>query len=89
MFKEYIVYIKNKNSLNGGYIGLLLLMIGLVIIFTFIIRTDLFTGDKDGKNIIEKGQDAIDRANEVKTNLENNYRFDPEAAEKIILDEVK
>lgn len=73
---------KNFKNLSGGYMGLLLLMIGLVLIITFIVRTDLFTGGDKG--ILERGQDAIDSANEVKNKIEGNYKFDPEEQERSI-----
>ncbi|HEY4502984.1 MAG TPA: hypothetical protein VJC14_00910 [Candidatus Paceibacterota bacterium] len=75
---------KAKNNLNGGYMMLLLLMIGLVLIITLIVRTDLFTND--GKGILEKGAEAIQDAKDTKKNLEDKYKFDPEAQEQSIDD---
>ena len=61
---------KNKKNLNSGYVGLLMLLIGVAVIALVVVRTDLFTGNKDGQNMIEQGQDAIDQANEIKDILE-------------------
>jgi hypothetical protein len=73
---------KRKENLEGGYMALLLLVIGLVVIIIFIVRTDLVTGGD--KNIIETGKDAIDKANETKKTLESKYKFDPDEQEKSI-----
>jgi hypothetical protein len=73
---------KEGKDLEGGYMGLLLLVIGLVVIIIFIVRTDLITGGD--KNIIETGKDAIDKANETKRTLENKYKFDPDQQERDI-----
>jgi len=65
---------KRRKYLNGGYIGLLMLLLGVAIIVFFIIRTDLFTGKKDDKNMIEKNMEAIDKANAVKALVEQKSR---------------
>jgi|GEM_PF-5877482 len=62
----------NKNKLNGGFIGILMLLIGVAIIIFFILRTDLFTGEKEDKNMIEQGSSYIDQAKEAKNMLEKN-----------------
>ncbi|MEK7585690.1 MAG: hypothetical protein AAB477_00415 [Patescibacteria group bacterium] len=64
----------NKRNLNSGFIGLLMLLIGVAIIIFFIVRTDLFTGNKDGKNMIEQKTSALDQAKDVKAQLEENSR---------------
>ena len=61
----------STKNLHGGYIGLVALLISVVIIALIIVRTDLFTGDKDGKNMIEQGNDAINQTNKVKDMLES------------------
>ncbi len=67
---------QNKRILkNGGYVGLLMLLIGVAIVAFLIVRTDLFTGQKgeqDGKNMIEQGQDDINKAKAVKDLVEQN-----------------
>jgi hypothetical protein len=64
---------QNKRYLkNGGYVGLLMLLIGVAIITFLIVRTDLFTGQKDSKNMIEQGQDDINKAKAVKSMVEQN-----------------
>lgn len=64
---------KNKN-LNGGYIGILVILITVTLIIFFIVRTDLFTGQKGGKNMIEQGTSAVDSAKAVKETIEFNNR---------------
>lgn len=59
-------------KLNGGYIGLIMLLLGVVIIVFLVITTDLFTGQKEDKNIIEKGNSYIDQAQQAKDLLEQN-----------------
>ncbi|OGI76912.1 hypothetical protein A3B85_00005 [Candidatus Nomurabacteria bacterium RIFCSPHIGHO2_02_FULL_37_13] len=63
---------QHKRIANGGYIGLLMLLISVVIIIFFIVRTDLFTGQKNSKNMLEQGNDAIKQAQEVKNLIEKN-----------------
>lgn len=63
-----------NNKLNRGFIGLLMLLIGFAIIAFFIIRTDLFGGQKDGKNMIEQGRDSINEADNAKKLIEQNSR---------------
>jgi len=63
---------KNKKILNGGYVGLLMLLIGVAIITYLIVGTDLFTGQKEGKNMIEQGQDSINQAKAAKDMIERN-----------------
>jgi hypothetical protein len=67
---------KNKRYLkNGGYVGLVMLLIGVAIITFLTVRTDLFTGQKGGqgrKNMIEQGQDDINKAKEMKDLVEKN-----------------
>jgi hypothetical protein len=69
---------KTKRTKNGGYIGLLMLLIGVAIIALVIVRTDLFkgfpTGQNDGKNVIEGGFDAIDSAKNAKNTIEESSR---------------
>jgi hypothetical protein len=74
---------KNKN-LNGGFVGLLMLLIVVAGIIFFIVRTDLFTGGKldknateegtnlEGQNMLEQGQSAIQKAKDAKALLEQN-----------------
>jgi hypothetical protein len=68
-----------KNNSNGGYMMLLLFIIGVVVIIAFIVRTDLFGGDR---NVIENGKNAFEDAKKATNNVENGYRFDPEAEER-------
>ena len=63
---------ENKKILNGGYVGLLMLLIGVAIIAYLIVGTDLFTGQKEGKNMIEQGQDSINKAKTAKDLIEQN-----------------
>lgn len=72
--KYYNITMKDKKFLNGGFIGLLILLIGVAIIIFFIMRTDLFTGQKGSKNMIEQNLDSVNRAKEVKIMIEQNSR---------------
>jgi hypothetical protein len=62
---------KVKN-LKGGYIGLIMLLIGVAVIVFLIVRTDLFSGQKGSKNMIEQGTDSIQKAEDVKNIIEQN-----------------
>ena len=59
---------------SGGFIGLLALLICVAIIAILIVRSDLFSGNKDGKNTIEQGMDAIDAAKNAKNLIEQHTR---------------
>lgn len=63
---------KKNNILNGGYVGIIMLLIGVFIIVFFIVRTDLFNREKDTVNVLEKSQDYIDNAKEAKNLIERN-----------------
>lgn len=67
-----------RKNLNGGFIGLLMLLLAVAGMIFFIVRTDLFTGKKgeDGKgqSMIEEGNDAIQRAEDVKALMEKNNK---------------
>ena len=65
---------KNNKNLNCGFIGILSLLIVVAIIIFFIVRTDLFTGQKEGKNMIEQGMSDIDKARDAKNLLEQNNK---------------
>jgi uncharacterized membrane protein (DUF106 family) len=65
----------NRILKNGGYVGLLMLLIGVAIVAFLIVRTDLFIepkGGQEGKNMIEQGQDDINKAKAVKDMVERN-----------------
>ena len=69
---------------SRGFIGLVMLLIGVAVIALIIVRTDLFKGktmnletgevENDGKNIIEEGFDALDSAKNAKNMIEENSR---------------
>lgn len=61
-----------KRNLNGGYVGLLILFLGVALMIFFIVRTDIFTGQKGEKSMLEKNIDAVDSANALKIKLEQN-----------------
>lgn len=73
---EFFKHKGRKNS--GGYIGLLMLLIGVAIIALVIVRTDLFggfpTGQTNNKNMIQGGFDAIDEAKGAKNIIEESSR---------------
>ena len=63
---------------------LYMLVIGLVVIITIIVKTGIFSGGDKG--VLEKGLDAVEDVKEKKETLEKNYKFDPDAQEKSIDD---
>jgi len=75
---------QKKENLNGGYAGLIMLMITVAIMALIIVRTDLFTGEKviqeEGQegvqtnkgSMLERGFDAVDQAKEAKALMEKN-----------------
>ena len=63
---------QDKRNLNEGYVGIMMLLIGVAIIAFLIVRADLFIGQKEGKNMIEQGQDDINKAKAVKDMVERN-----------------
>ena len=65
---------RSKSNLNEGFIGLIALLIGVAIIVFFIVRTDIFTGQSGDKSSIEQGQDAIQKAKDVRNMVEQNDR---------------
>lgn len=69
--------ISNKKYI-GGYIGLLMLLITVAVMAFIIVRTDLFKGfstdQKNSKNIIEEGFDAINQSKNAKNLIEQNSR---------------
>lgn len=62
---------EKRKNLQGGFIGLLSLLIAVAIIGFFIVRTGLF-GTKDNKNVIEQGTDEIQHAKDVTKMIEQN-----------------
>ncbi len=65
---------KTREISNGGYIGILMLLIGVAIMIFFIVRTDLFSGQKGGKSMLQIDQDAVNKAKDVKAMVEQNSR---------------
>ena len=61
-----------KITSNGGYVGILMLLLGMTIIVFVLVRTDLFQGNKKGENksIIEQSTNYINEAKEVKNLVE-------------------
>jgi len=55
---------------NKGFIGILFLLIAVAVMAIVIVRTDLFSGGKSDKSMIENGLDAVDKAEEAKNLLE-------------------
>lgn len=60
-----------KNNSNGGYLGILMIFLGVIVIIFILIRPDVLTGKGEDKNIINQGLDSIDKAIEVKNLIEN------------------
>lgn len=72
---------KTMKNTQNGYVGITLILVGVLIIGIFAFRTDLFTGNKEDGNIIEQGMNDIDKAEEVKNTIEQNNQ-------KIVTEEV-
>lgn len=68
----------NQNS-TGGYIRLVVLLISIALIAFFLLRTNLFNGQKGSKNMLEQGQEDIQKAKAVKGVVEENSRGSFEA----------
>ena len=66
---------KNRRNLNGGFIGILVLLIIVAGTVFLIVRTDLFIGEKGGKSMLDVNKDAIDDANALKIKLEQNSSY--------------
>jgi len=62
--------IEKKIITEGGFIGLLALLISVAVIALIVVRTDLFSGKDGDKSMLEQGTDAVNRANEVKNLIE-------------------
>ncbi len=75
---------KNKMKLNGGYIGILMLLIGVAIIVFIMFKKNVFFGqtysvekengieNNTGENMIDRGNGYIDQAQQAKDLLEKN-----------------
>jgi uncharacterized membrane protein len=61
----------NNLNLKGGYVGILMLLIGVAIIIFIVVRLDFAT---DKKNTIEDGLDAIKQAEITKKMLEDKSK---------------
>lgn len=59
---------------DRGFIGLIALLISVGIIALLIVRTDLFSPNKEDKSMLQISTDAIDEARDVKIMIENNNR---------------
>lgn len=68
----------NGNTLQGGFIGILAVLVVFAAIIFFIVRTDLFTGQKSGKTMLEVNTSAIQQAKDVKARLEQNGVYSSE-----------
>jgi flagellar basal body-associated protein FliL len=63
---------KNKKTLNGGYVGLVILLVGVSILVFFMFKSNLTSQGKYNKNAIEKGNDYINQAKNTKDMLEKS-----------------
>jgi hypothetical protein len=68
----------SKQNSSGGYVAILVLFLSVTLIIFFVIRTDLFTGQKGDKNIIERNKEALDSAEAVKLQVEQKSIFTEE-----------
>lgn len=58
-----------RNS-ESGFIGVLILLLGSLLIIFFILRTDIFSNKSKDGNMIQNGVEAIDKAKGVRTQIE-------------------
>ncbi|MEK7588546.1 MAG: hypothetical protein AAB438_01890, partial [Patescibacteria group bacterium] len=65
---------QNKKTSNGGYVAIVLLVLGFVGIGLFAFRTDLFTGNKEDKSMIEQDLAALEKATEAKNLIEESSK---------------
>lgn len=66
---------ENRVYKNGGYIGLISLLLSVAIIFFVIWRFGPSSKtDSSSKNVIEQDLQAIEQANLLKESLEQNNR---------------
>jgi len=65
---------RDKPVQNRGYIGLLLLLLGVALMAMLIVRSDLFSGKKDDKGMLEEDLQAVDKAQEAKNLLEQQNK---------------
>jgi len=77
-----------KNT-QHGYVGLILLLLGVLGVGLVAFRTDIFTGNKENKNIIEQDMSAVDKAQELKDTLEQNNKKVMEDSEVLKKDDQK
>ncbi len=61
-----------KSKFNQGYVGIVLILLGVVILSIFAFRNDWFTGNKENGNIIEQSMNDIEKAEEMKNTLEDS-----------------
>jgi hypothetical protein len=65
---------KNKRNLNGGYVGLLILLISVSILVLVMFKSNFFRGQNNSKSIIEQDLNAVTKAQNVKNILENDNK---------------
>jgi hypothetical protein len=71
---------------SGGYMWLLFLLVGVVLIVVFTIQGGLLPGSETDGNFFDKAKGVIDETKATKQKLEDGYRFDPEEQERSIDD---
>lgn len=65
---------KNNFKLNGGYIGLLVLLVAIVAGGFFVFKPNKPAQEESSKNIIEEASGAIEQAKEVNDLVEQNNK---------------
>ena len=65
---------KNSSIKQGGYVGLILILLGVLGVGLFTFRTQIFSGDKESKSTTERDLYAIDQAREAKDLIEQNSK---------------
>ncbi len=52
----------NRSRHDGGFIGIIAMLLTILIIGFFILKTGAFVGKQNGQNILDTGKSAIDQA---------------------------
>jgi divalent metal cation (Fe/Co/Zn/Cd) transporter len=64
----------NKPRYKDGFIGIVAMLLTVLIIGFFILKTGAFIGKENGQNIIDTSKSAIDQAKAAKNLIEQDNR---------------
>ena len=75
---------KFKNR-NGGFIGILFMLVALAAIMIYIVRPDIITGKKETKGMLEQNLDVVQKAKDIKSVVEKNSAKQADEIDKLNL----